>query len=147
MEIFIENYSKVFFSLFNCYIPIIDESEERGCVENSGTALNNLPQETVSSLCNSTIKYCHAIEKALNKPLSKFNDSSDILKMLSPSALIVPWPENENDTLISIEFNCEFEEEHGLQWLLLNSRLTYVGPFQGISPYEGLAQSAEVNFV
>ena len=40
-----------------------------------------------------------------------------------------------------------FKEEHGLQWLLLNSRLTYVGPFQGISPYEGLAQSAEVNFV
>lgn len=42
--------------------------------------------------------------------------------------------EDSNSTFISIELNCDWEIEHGMQWIVKNNdEPLYVGPYYGVS--------------
>lgn len=119
-----------FFTLFDCYIEFYadddaDLSYATSCVER----LNHLDAQIVDELCLASIRYHNASE-----PVA-FDNPRDVLKLISPCALMVPNPENGSEPVIHLELNCSWEAEHGMEWLIRGNEVLYVGHFNSVDSW------------
>ena len=138
--------AEVYFSLYERYISMIDEGDDINyvqlCVEN----LNNLSESLIISLCEASIRYCNDFLDAVGEETKDFNDVKEVLEMIYPSMLVVPEQEYQNEPVIHLELNCDWEEEHGMEWIIRNNQLLYVGAFNGEDPWGDYTQKGTWNF-
>jgi len=92
--------------------------------------LNSLSEAIIDELCEGSIRYCNEFLYAIGKEQSVFSDKRDILSLCQPRTIIVPTPKNSTEPVAHLEFSCEWEEEHGMEWLVRGDRVLYVGPFE-----------------
>jgi hypothetical protein len=61
------------------------------------------------------------------------NSPNEIWQHCEPINIhFVTCNKNPNSTFIDVELNCDWEPEHGMQWLLKNdNQIMYVGPYYG----------------
>ena len=59
----------------------------------------------------------------------------DILSYITPSLLMVETHPNTDGIAFHVECGCDWEAEHGLEITISGKRILYVGPYEGISPY------------
>ena len=133
---------EVFFKCFDKYISLsVEDGEDTEYAEICAKYLNELKDATIIRLCEASIRYCNDFLDAVGEPLKKFEKAIDVLKLISPSVLIVPYPENGNEPVIHLELNCEWEPEHGLEWIVRGDKVLYVGAFNGEHPWDDFCSS------
>ena len=137
---------EVFFSLFDKDIALSAEDTEISFAEQCATYLNDLPSEVIQNLCEASIRYCNSFLEAIGEPQKTFNNPSEILPLIYPSVLLVPYPEIPNKPVIHLELNCEWEEEHGMEWVIRDNKVLYVGAFNGEDPWSDYTKKQVWNY-
>ncbi len=111
------------------------------CVE----AINAMSEELVDTICRAARKYCldflDAIggaslnEIELSVPVDADTPPSEMLKCFEVGALVVIPPRDPARIGYQLSGNCDWEEEHGIEIVILDGRLVYLGEFTGQSPW------------
>ncbi|SHN60481.1 DUF6985 domain-containing protein [Desulfovibrio litoralis] len=119
---------QTFFKLFNTDINVsIDlKAPDFNFAEKCAVALNNMKPETIDKLCEFSILYCYDFCDAIGAEAPKLETKRDILKYIKPQDLIVNIPK-DNSTVIKLFMECNWEEEHDMEWLIKDDKILYVG--------------------
>lgn len=127
---------EVFFGLFNEYIDFAaEEYVGLDYVTRCAQYLNVLNETVIEDLCAASIRYCNEFLSEVGEEVKSFPHQRDVLSLIYPSVLIVPEPENGDEPVVHLELNCEWEEEHGMEWIVRGDKVLYVGAFNGQNPW------------
>ncbi len=155
MELLRNNYEssvsgpqgEVWFELFGKYIQFgVEEEATLEYVKACAEYLNALPEATIKDLCEASIRYCNGFLADIGEPLKSFDNYKSVLSLIYPSTLIIPEPEYGDEPVIWMELNCEWEQEHGMQWVVRNNEVLYVGGFNGTDPWAEISKSTPWNY-
>lgn len=142
-----EAEGKVWFNQFQQYIQFsVDDSAELDYVKTCAEYLNNLPEHTIKSLCDASIRYCNDFLSKVGKASKVFNSYKDVLPLISPSILIIPDPEYGDEPVIWMSLKCDWEVEHGMEWVIRKDEVLYVGGFNGTDPWSEISKENSWNF-
>ncbi|WP_447555596.1 DUF6985 domain-containing protein [Vreelandella sp. EE22] len=134
-------YSTLFDQTFTLFAADADPDFARRCAVH----LNQLSDEVIEHLCQSTVHYCDAFLSETGAPLKAFANHREVLALVTPRVLIVPYPEKQTP-VVHLELDCEWEPEHGMEWVLREDKVLYVGPFNDEDPWGSFAPKAVWNF-
>ncbi len=137
---------EVFFRKFDKYIALSIEDDNIKFAQECAEYLNSLTEDVVETLCEASIRYCNSFLDAIGEPTKSFEKASDVLGLIYPSVLLVPYPENENEPVIHMELNCAWEPEHGMEWVIRGNKVLYVGAFNGEDPWSDFSQKETWNY-
>lgn len=138
---------KVHFDLFAKDIDVmIEDPDCEEYAEKCAKYLNELNDDLIIHLCKSSIKYCNDFLEAIGEAKKTFQNPRDVLPLIHPILLIVPGLSSENDPVIHLELNCDWEVEHGMEWIIRNDKVLYVGAFNGEDPMRDFTQKDTWNF-
>lgn len=138
---------EVWFDLFKKYINFaVEDSADLDYVKKCGEYLNELPEQTIKSLCEASIRYCNNFLQAIGEPEKEFSSYRDIIALIYPSTLLVPDPEIGEEPVIWMELNCEWEPEHGMEWVIRKNEVQYVGGFNGTDPWAQISKDDSWNY-
>jgi hypothetical protein len=137
---------EVFFGLFDKYISLMVEDDDLIYAQKCAAYLNELPNSVVKELCEASIRYCNGFLEAIGEPKKIFKKAEDVLKHIYPSVLMVPFPDGITNPVIHMELNCSWEEEHGMEWVIRDNKVLYVGAFNGENPLGDFNQKQQWNF-
>ncbi|MBQ6217616.1 MAG: hypothetical protein IJK53_09570 [Erysipelotrichaceae bacterium] len=111
------------------------------CVE----AMNSMPEELVENICQAAKKYClefldaiggaeeNDIELAI--PVDEDTPALEMLKCFDIGTLAVETPKDPSRIGYQLSGNCDWEQEHGIEIVILDDKLLYLGEFVGESPW------------
>lgn len=130
--------SKAQFHLFNREILVyvdkdsknIDFEYAQKCVE----ALNSMTDKVLNESCKCSVLYCNTFCEEVGEEAPVIETHKDILKYVRPTLLMVD-EQKDKDVVIHLECNCDWEQEHGLEWLIKGEKILYVGANMGMSAY------------
>lgn len=137
---------EVFFRRFDKFIALSIEDDNIDFAEKCANYLNELSDDVVDSVCEASIRYCNSFLEAIGELPKAFDKPSDVLGLIYPSVLLVPYPENESEPVIHMELNCEWEPEHGMEWVIRGNKVLYVGAFNGEDPWSDFSQKETWNY-
>ncbi len=139
---------EVWFGLFNKYISFfVEDSANIDYISKCAQFINNLSDEVIDKLCESSIRYCNSFLECIGEPTKSFVSSRDIIPLTYPSVLIIPYSESDNnEPILHMELNCEWEPEHGMEWIVRKSEVLYVGAFQGENPWGDFSDKESWNY-
>ena len=116
-------------------LVLIEDGVDIPYAEQCVAALNSLCETTIDLLCKYSEKYCRDFCESVGEECPEINTPRDILQYIYPLALIVDKPQ-DSDVVVHLELNCEWEPEHGMEWIIKGKEILYVGSFNGESAYE-----------
>ncbi|MGG3805456.1 DUF6985 domain-containing protein [Metabacillus fastidiosus] len=127
---------EAYFELFDQNIQVyIDQDADIEYAELCITYLNSLSEELINKLCKASIRYCNEFLDDIGEDIIEFSKPTDVLPYITPNTISIPNPKNKSEPVIALELNCTWEEEHGMEWIIRNGKVMYVGPYHGIDPY------------
>ena len=138
---------RVHFDLFGIDIDVM--IEDPNCTEYAEKCakyLNELNDDLIAHLCKSSVKYCNNFLEAIGEPIKKFKGPRDVLPLINPILLIVPGLNPEKEPIIHLELNCDWEVEHGMEWIVRGNKVLYVGAFNGEDPTRDFTKKETWNF-
>ena len=136
---------EVVFPLFSKVIDVQGfTSESINYANECAKLLTELDESIISQLCQASIRYCNWILKVFGEEEKSFTNERDVLKLIEPSSLIIE--DGASKPVIHMELNCEWEEEHGMEWIIRDNEVQYVGSFDGMNPFDDYTESDEWNF-
>lgn len=97
--------------------------------------LNELPDPVIDHLCRASVRYCTEFLSQVGEPAMKFDSMRSVLDRIDPRFLIVPAPDEAGKPVVHMELNCDWDEEHGLEWLIRDGAVLYVGGYTGCQEY------------
>lgn len=113
--------------------------------EKCAEAMNSMSEELVDAICCAAKKYCleylDAVGGAeLNEinlaiPVNENTPPLEMLKCFDIGTLIIDVPKDPSRTGYQLSGNCDWEEEHGIEIVILDDRLVYLGEFTDESPW------------
>ena len=112
------------------------------CVEH----LNSLPPGILDKLFEACIRYCNDFLDSVGEELIRFEQPGDIIKLISPGTIMIAEPVDENVPVVHMSLGCEWEEEHGLEWVIRDDEVLYVGAFQGNDPWSDYSSKKTWNY-
>ena len=92
----------------------------------------------VDRLCAYCLRYCDALRNFFDEDEFEIPtgiNGRDILSYITPSLLMAETHPNTDGIAFHVECGCAWEVEHGLEITISGERILYVGPYEGISPY------------
>ena len=88
-----------------------------------------------SRLAQATLAYCRAFSEEVGLTDFDGRSSADILDCVRTGVIIIP-PQVRANPVVRIELECDWEPEHGLEWVVESPRsILYVGPFRMIGDW------------
>lgn len=137
---------QVFFSLFDKYIAFsVEDAASIEYVAECAQYLNSWNEVSIESLCQACIRYCNGFRSMIGEEPMQFSSALDVLKYVYPTTLIIPNPEF-SEPVAHLELNCEWEEEHGMEWIVRGNDVLYVGGFNGQNPWGNYALKKSWNY-
>ena len=144
-DLFIEG---VFYStLFHCEIGInIDPDVDMEYAEMCAEHFNSLSDRMIDEFCDMAVRYCEFmheewadfgyddIVEEINTAIPEKVEGREILKFISSPTMYVMPPE-QNVPGYSIECNCIWEPEHGLDWIIRDDKNLYVGQSEALGAW------------
>ncbi|MEC7119573.1 MAG: hypothetical protein VXW65_06695 [Pseudomonadota bacterium] len=137
---------EVFFGLFEKDVTLLVEGHDLSYAQACAINLNEMSDVLVQDLCEASIRYRAACLEANGVPAVQLETVQDILKSIDPRILIVPCIEGLSDPVIHLELNCAWEEEHGMEWMIRDRKVLYVGAFSGEDPLGDLSTLNAENY-
>ncbi|MEK3973533.1 DUF6985 domain-containing protein [Psychrobacillus sp. FSL K6-1267] len=133
---YFEVEGEAYLELFDQNITVyIEQESDIEYAELCITYLNTLSDGLIDDICNASIRYCNEFLDDIGEDIIEFNKPTDVLPYITPNTICIPKPKNKTEPVIDLELNCEWEEEHGMEWIIRNGVVMYVGPYNGINPY------------
>ncbi|MDP7017186.1 MAG: hypothetical protein QGG36_15380 [Pirellulaceae bacterium] len=123
----------------------IEEGASVDYAQKCADYFNSLPDHVIASLCAAAIRYCNEALDAVGEPLMEFRSDRDVLNIVYPSVLMVPPGNHESAPVIHMELNCDWEEEHGMEWIIRDDEVLYVGQFTGENPLGDFSEKKSWN--
>ena len=114
--------------------------------EKCALAMNAMPEELIDAICIAARRYCleyldavggaemNGIE--LRVPVNEDTPPREMLKCFDIGLLCVPVPQDPTRVGYQLSGDCDWEEEHGIEIVILDDQLVYLGEFSGVSPWE-----------
>ena len=112
------------------------------CVE----AMNAMPDELIDAICRAAKRYCLEFlddiggaelnDIVLTVPIDENTPPREMLKCFDVGNLIVSVPKDPSRTGYQLSGNCDWEEEHGIEIVILDDKLVYLGEFADESPWD-----------
>ena len=103
--------------------------------------LQSLPSDVVETLLSGTIKYCedfreHFADDGITIPENMI--ANEVLPYIHAGGIyIMGTPKDENIPVFTLSLNCDWEQEHGMEWAIQGNKVIYIGAFNGgFSPWE-----------
>ncbi len=99
---------------------------------------NHLPGELLSFLRECSLRYCEDMRISFSTASPEVPENvtqNTILHYARVNSIIIEPPKDFNAIGFSVEFSCDWEPEHGMEWTIRDGRALYVGDFMGISPW------------
>ncbi len=113
--------------------------------EKCAEAMNSMSEDLVDAICRAAKQYCleyldavggaELNEINLTIPVNENTPPLEMLKCFDISALIIDVPKDPSRTGYQLSGNCDWEEEHGIEIVILDDRLVYLGEFTDESPW------------
>ena len=103
-------------------------------VEKTAELLNELSEEKINEICTYSMAYykdtleCYP-DIAEDIDMENVNSATDILKHMEFGMLVVNLSEDMNQVGLNLEGSCEWAEDDGIQWIIKNDKIVYVGPW------------------
>lgn len=122
-------------------VEVLDEDVPDEFIERVVEAADGIPRETLDELRRATVRYCEWMRERWpgdDFPVPAGVRPADILNHVRAGCLCVQEPEGEG-VPVRFELNCDWEREHGLEWLLRDGVILYVGPFVMAYEWDDLA--------
>ncbi len=88
--------------------------------------LNSLGNGVIDKLCEASIRYCNDFCDSIGEDLTDFID--------------------ENTPVVDLELNYDWEKEHGMQWIVRDDQVLYVGAYEGEDPWGDYTMKDEWNY-
>jgi len=127
---------QIFSQLFNRYIDFaVEDTATIEFVTRCADYFNSLDARIIDNLCSASIRYCDDFLSMVGAPAKQFPSKRDVLKLISPSLLLIPNIEDRDIPIIHMELNCIWEVEHGMEWLIREDEVLYVGGFNCVDPW------------
>lgn len=104
-------------------------------------ALNQLSDQVVDVLCEASLRYCYDFCDIVGEKPPKLDAPREILTYIEPNSMIIEKAEDDS-VVIHLELECSWEEEHGLEWLIKDEQVMYVGPFANVAVNESQEEYA-----
>jgi len=139
---------KVEFNLFHKTIDVLmDEHIDLEYANLCAKALNNMDEKIIDDLCQYSINYCiDFCNDVGDEEIPEFNSVRDVLSYISPRVLIIDVTKEDDKIVIHLELNCDWEIEHGLEWIINNGEILYVGAFESEDGWNELSYYKELNW-
>ncbi len=125
-------HSTLFGRTMDC---VIEDRAPIAYAQSCAKFFNSLSNEVVNQLCKSTIRFCNNFLDSIHEPRRTFKVLKDVLSLIRRSVLIVPAPGGDDEPVVHIELECDWEGESGLEWLVRGNEVLYVGAFKGLNPW------------
>jgi hypothetical protein len=139
--------AEVYFRLFEQYIRLYNwDGAEKEYAHACAVYLNSVNDEVVDQLCQASIRYCNDFLEAIGEVPRQFNQPRDVLALIYPSSLSIPNPDGRDEAVVHLELNCEWEEEHGMEWVVRGNKVLYVGAYNGENPWSDFEPKEAWNF-
>lgn len=138
--------AKVFCNLFQKDIDIISQCEDSQYIQACADYLNSLDDKLIDNLCLACIRYCNAYLNFMEKKPIEFPSNREVLKMIYPSSLMIDESNESNEPLIHMELNCDWEIEHGMEWIIRGDKILYVGEFVSFDPWDDFSIKESGNY-
>ena len=128
------------FKLFNTQTDVFIDMEEpdkdyiNKCIDN----LNSLSDELIDELCVYIIKYCNDFREYFeDEGIEIPEDISGraILEYIEPVVLGIEDPDDSDIAGYSLEFNVPWEEEHGMEVVIMDNKIMYVSTYNGMGAW------------
>lgn len=139
---------------------IINEGTDIEYAEKCAEALNALSEKTVQLIYEAAKQYCLYFMELVGTDGDEFDDMgikvtegtpAEALKSeIYPATLIVDAPEDESEDErigIHLECNCSWEQEHGMEIIIIDGKLVYLGAFNGCYIWGDFSPENEWNYV
>ena len=111
------------------------------CVE----AMNSMTDELIDAICRAAKRYCidfldeiggaELNEIEMTIPVDENTPPRELLKCFEVGSLIVDTPEDPSRIGYQLSGNCDWEEEHGIEIVILDNKLVYLGEYTDVSPW------------
>jgi len=124
----------------------LEEGENKDYAEKCASYLNNLSAELLEKLWCACIRYCNDFLGMIGEDPVHFVKPRDVKQKIYPSVLIVPCSAPDQQPVIHMELNCEWEIEHGMEWVVRDDKILYVGGFNGEDPFENFDEKEDWNY-
>ena len=122
------------FPLFNATIELlINGTVPQKYVVQCLETLDVLSGSLLDALLSASKRYRESSRRGFLRLGIRTRD--DILKHVTPIGITI-WPPEAPGTAICVEFNCDWNNEDGMEWYIRDTTAVYVGPAQGESPWE-----------
>lgn len=127
---------EVFCKLFGTEIEVVIDlkSADFEYAEKCAVALNNMSEEIIDKLCEYSVLYCEDFCDQIGAEPPIIESARDILRYVHPGSLSVDIPQDES-IVIHLDLNCDWDEEHGLEWLVKDDKILHVGAFSDEPAY------------
>lgn len=114
--------------------------------EKCAEAMNSMPEDLIDAICLCAKKYCldflddiggaELNDIHLSIPVDENTPPREMLKCFDIGLFTTDVPKDPSRIGYQLSGNCDWEEEHGIEIVILDDRLVYLGEFAGVSPWE-----------
>ena len=128
-------------SLFGRTLDVVlygDDGNYLAYAEKCAAYLENMPPALFSLLKQYSLRYCEDMREFFDPASPEVPEgvSEDtVLDYARANCLIIERPKDSGVIAFGVEFTCEWEREHGMEWTVRGGKALYVGDFMGISPW------------
>lgn len=138
---------EVYLKLFDRYVGfVVEDTATLEYVVRCAEYFNSMGEMFIDSLCDACIRYCNSFLEMVGEEPRTFKSPRAILNAVSPSVLIVPDLEDLDEPVIHMELNCDWEVEHGMEWIIRGDKVLYVGSFTGEDPWAEFLEKDSWNY-
>lgn len=106
--------------------------------ERCAAYLDSMPEPLLTRLKECSLRYCEDMRQYSDPDAPGVPEgvsARNILDYARANCLIIEKPRNRNVIAFGVEFTCDWEPEHGMEWTVRDGRALYVADFMGISPW------------
>lgn len=140
------NEGNIYFPLYDKKINILIDSETpEDYISKCLNHFENLSEELIEKFCEYCILFKNDYEEYLEPGEIIIKENKDILKYIKPRCLCIKTPKNEK-IAYQIEFSCQWEKEHGLEIIISENEILYVGIFCDMNPFNEKEKFKKISY-
>lgn len=137
---------RVFCRPFGRYIAFaVEDAASLDYVRRCAAHLDTLPEPVLDALCAASIRYCNEYRLLLGEAPLAFASPREVLALVDPNTLLIP-NEERPEPVVHLELNCDWDLEHGLEWIVRDGQVLYVGGFNGGNAWGEYLEKTSWNF-